>query len=253
MNNLSHHSFYHDNCRCVALTLHDALEAAERLSMPSLNSVNNTQTNSIGVQVIGISGCSRSGKSTLTKNLIEVYKNGNNIWTVMGDTYFRMNWLSGGYRMFHTKYDYKKYTLGKYRHGPWDSPGAYDHVKLLNQTRIIIKEAEAVYRNTGVEQYVIIEGFTLFVDPLIYNLFDTHLYIELQFADARKRRMATTPLPPVYYDTFLWPRQLKYHDNTLHKSNYNELIYLDGADLEKVLLKKAVDAIGQGQNNGSRL
>ena len=253
MNNLSHHSFYHDNCRCVALTLHDALEAAERLSMPSLNSVNNTQTNSIGVQVIGISGCSRSGKSTLTKNLIEVYKNGNNIWTVMGDTYFRMNWLSGGYRMFHTKYDYKKYTLGKYRHGPWDSPGAYDHVKLLNQARIIIKEAEAVYRNTGVEQYVIIEGFTLFVDPLIYNLFDTHLYIELQFADARKRRMATTPLPPVYYDTFLWPRQLKYHDNTLHKSNYNELIYLDGADPENVLLKKAVDAIGQGQNNGSRL
>ena len=108
------------------------------------------------MQVIGISGCSRSGKSTLTKNLIEVYKNGNNIWTVMGDTYFRMNWLSGGYRMFHTKYDYKKYTLGKYRHGPWDSPGAYDHVKLLNQARIIIKEAEAVYRNTGVEQYVII-------------------------------------------------------------------------------------------------
>lgn len=120
--------------------------------------------------------------------------------------------------------------------GNWDSPGAVDHNKLLADARLIISEAERSSAADGLDRIVIFEGFMLFYvrsdaalptiislthehqtrdaslisrifaqDPLLVNLFDFQIWLELTYEVAVARRMATTPMPQSHYDNALWP------------------------------------------------
>ena len=145
------------------------------------------------ILVVGIGGCSRSGKTLLTRELKNLYKNvidkdyqfTDIISSIHLDRYFDMSKINKNI----VKTDMVKNIDKKIKESPFpDKKGI-----------------------------LIIEGFLLY-SPLFSNeyyksdyldLFDYYIYICLDKSIAKARRMKTTRVPPDYYDFILWPEHIK--------------------------------------------
>ena len=170
--------------------------------------------------IIGIGGCSRCGKTKLTKELIQQYINltqsNSNFCNVCSsihlDRYFDKEKIS--------KNIFKTTKGNIYRN--WEFPGSlnWDEFYLTIKNRLA-EMNEIIKNNFGPNKkgILIIEGFLLFSPEFekykeeknnYLNLFDYYIYICLDKKIAKERRMKTTRVANDYYDEILWPHHIRY-------------------------------------------
>ena len=188
--------------------------------------------------IIGICGCSRCGKTKLTKEIIQQYINLNqqNLKTfdtcsIHLDKYFNNEKISK---------NLIKTTKGHtYRN--WEFPGALDWDEFFLEINNQIKIMNENISNNG-KGIIIIEGFLLFSPEFekykeevnnYLNIFDYYIYICLDKSIAKERRMKTTKVGNDYYDEILWPEHIKYCSKYIQffkylKENNKNILIIDG-------------------------
>ena len=174
--------------------------------------------------IIGVCGATRSGKTTLCKNIVK-YLNSEEKKIIHLDSYFSLDLLC----------EYKN---------NWEIPEVIDWDDLLDD----IKKPKYII-NYNKQKFIIIEGFLLFKEPLCYK-FDKSIFISITKDEAKKRRMETKPVPEEYYEELVWPNYLR-NNHHLAKMKMNrekmlgkDLLVLDSiTDNEEEMSKKAIEFI----------
>ena len=192
--------------------------------------------------IIGICGCSRCGKTKLTKELIQQYINLNqlNINTYIHcssihlDKYFNREKISKNLIKTSKGHTYRN----------WEFPGALDWDDFLIAINKQIKEMSENIKDNK-KGILIIEGYLLFSPEFekykeevnnYLNIFDYYIYIYLDKAIAKERRMKTTKVGNDYYDEILWPEHIKYCTKYIQffkylKENNKNILIIDGNKL----------------------
>ena len=195
------------------------------------------------VIVIGICGCSRCGKTKLTKELIQQYEDipksnsqfCNISTSIHLDKYFNIEKI--------TKNKIKTTQGHIYRN--WEFPGALNWDDFYLKIKNTIKEMNEVIKNNFTPDkkgILVIEGFLLFSPEFekyknevndYLNIFDYYIYICLDKNIAKERRMKTTKVANDYYDEILWPEHIKYCNKYIDffkylKENNKNILIIDG-------------------------
>ena len=139
---------------------------------------------------IGICGATRSGKTTLCKNIVK-YLNSDEKHIVHLDDFFSLELI----------YKYKN---------NWEIPEVIEWGYLIEDI-----ENMKYTINYQKQKFVLVEGFLLFKQPLFYK-FNKSIFIWISKEEAKKRRMETKPVPEDYYEKLVWPNYLK---NNHHLAN----------------------------------
>ena len=136
---------------------------------------------------IGVCGATRSGKTTLCKNIIK-YLNSDEKHIIHLDDFFSLELL----------YEHKN---------NWEIPEVIEWGYLIEDIENIKYTI-----NYNKQKFVLVEGFLLFKQPLFYQ-FNKSIFIWISKEEAKKRRMETKPVPEDYYENLVWPNYLKnnYH------------------------------------------
>ena len=179
---------------------------------------------------IGVCGATRSGKSTLCKNIIK-YLNSDEKHIIHLDDFFSLELL----------YEYKN---------NWEIPEVIDW-------RYLIEDIENIkytinYKN---QKFVLVEGFLLFKQPLFYK-FNKSIFIYITKAEAKKRRMETKPVPEDYYENLVWPNYLanNYHLAQMKKNKEKmlgkDILVLDSTrETMEEMTQKAIKFIFNEKDN----
>ena len=195
------------------------------------------------VIIIGIGGCSRCGKTKLTKELIQQYINLIQLNSEFCDICTSIH-LDRFFNKENISKNLIKTTKGHtYRN--WEFPGALFWDDFYITIKNKIKEMnENILNNYGPNKkgILIIEGYLLFSPEMekykenkneYLNIFDYYIYICLDKNIAKERRMKTTKVANDYYDEILWPEHIKYCTSYidlfkyLNESNKN-IVIIDG-------------------------
>ena len=148
---------------------------------------------------IGICGATRSGKSTLAKNIIKYLKSDEK-HIIHLDDFFSLELL----------YENKN---------NWEIPEVIEWNGLIEDMQN--NKYKINYMNNI---YIITEGFLLFKQPLFYK-FNKSIFIWVSKEESKKRRMETKPVTEEYFETLVWPNYLKnnYHLAKLKKNKEKKL------------------------------
>ena len=150
---------------------------------------------------IGIAGATRSGKSTLAKNIIKYLKwNEKNIIHI--DDFFSPE------------------LLFKYNNN-WEIPEVIEWKYFIEDL-----ENPKYKINYKMKKYNVTEGFLLFRQPLVYD-FNKSIFIWVSKEVAKKSRMETKPVTEEYYETLVWSNYLK-NNHHLAKMKKNKEKKLGG-------------------------
>ena len=174
--------------------------------------------------VIGIGGATRSGKSTLAKNLVKFFK-------------------SDEKHIMHLD-DYFSLELVFANNNNWELPKVIDWGELKSD----MNEQKFIIHSHG-RKIILVEGFLLFKEPLICN-FDKMIYLWVDKEEAKKRRMDTKPVKEEYFENEVWPNFL-YHNQHLAKMRANkgkkggnDILVLDSTkESEDEMTQKAIKFI----------
>lgn len=192
------------------------------------------------VIIVGVAGCSRSGKSVLVKELINQYNAINKQNSLFSDIYdvVQLDEFANSYKVMKNKF---KTSLGNV-YGNWEFSGSLDWDNFYQDIKSKIKKINIKIKNSSKKGILFIEGFLLFSPLMInsldnnnyLNLFDYYIFISLDKKLAKLRRMKTTTVPDDYYEEILWPEYIKNCSSYIEflsfqkfKNNKNVLI-IDG-------------------------
>ena len=148
---------------------------------------------------IGICGATRSGKTTLAKDIVKYLKSDEK-HIIHLDDFFSLELL--------------------YKHNNnWEIPEVIEWKYLIEDLE---NEKYKIHYNK--KTYSLTEGFLLFKKPLFYN-FNKSIFIWISKEEAKKRRMETKPVTEEYYETLVWPNFLKnnYHLASMKKNKEKKL------------------------------
>ena len=148
---------------------------------------------------IGICGATRSGKSTLAKNIVQYLKSDEK-HIIHLDDFFSLELL----------YAHKN---------NWEIPEVIEWKYFIEDL-----ENQKYKINYMNKIYCLTEGFFLFKKPLAYN-FNKSIFIWVSKEVAKKRRMETKPVTEEYFETLVWPNYLKnnYHLAKMKKNKEKKL------------------------------
>lgn len=151
--------------------------------------------------VVGITGATRSGKSTVARSLFQEFESPNRFVGLVQLDNYRKFTLRGGERIVD--------AMGRRN---WEDP-----------ENIAWKEFEAAVDQVVLQAshsqdraIVFLEGFCLLFSPLVRDRLDSVLWIEIDYATCRERRKtALCPMPKgwqfsEYFDKVLWPAYESY-------------------------------------------
>ena len=174
--------------------------------------------------VIGVGGCSRSGKTLLVNELINQYKklsktdNFSDIYEVL-----HLDDYASFFKVMSSRVET---SLGN-SYGNWEFPGSlnwdtfYQNIKA--KLKIMNKKLQSTPQNKN-KKGILIEYL---------NIFDVFIFIALDKSIAKKRRMKTTSVPNDYYEEILWPEYIKNCSNYIEyfnqqKNNNKNVLIIDG-------------------------
>jgi nicotinamide/nicotinate riboside kinase len=159
--------------------------------------------------LVGISGCTSAGKTTLTNKLISEFLGTS--CSINQDEYY-----------FEEKSGQLEY-LNDVNYYNYESVSGIDMVK-LREDIIKLSTGEKKYK------YIILDGFLLYEDDALYKMLDKKYFIHVDEETCRSRRHGRVYSglydPPKYFEKYIWPNYLKYREKC--ETNYNEIVYLDG-------------------------
>ncbi|XP_015781482.1 nicotinamide riboside kinase 1-like [Tetranychus urticae] len=166
------------------------------------------------VTIVGISGVTNGGKTTLSTKIIEKFPNS---ILIRQDDYFREEddpnhiWI----------------TLKSGRkHQNWESLNAVNWDKLKSQVNLTLSELS----NTS-NPLLIIEGHLIFNYRNFPFKFDLKFFFTLPKEECFRRRLDRNYVPadpPGYFDEIVWPMYLKNKEG-MGKSTH-DIIYIKGTD-----------------------
>ena len=173
---------------------------------------------------IGVCGATRSGKTTLCKNIIKYLKSDEK-HLIHLDNFFSLELL----------YEHKN---------NWEIPEVIEWGYLIEDI-----ENPKYTINYMKQKFVLVEGFLLFRQPLFYK-FNKSIFIWISKEEAKKRRMETKPVTEEYYETLIWPNYLR-NNHHLAKMKLNrekmlggDILVLDSTkETEEEMSQKAIKFI----------
>lgn len=167
------------------------------------------------VIVIGLSGTTNSGKSTLAGKLVNKLPNSVKICQ---DTYF----LSPDDPRLEPIY------IPEVNHHNWEDFRSLEMDKMVNEVQLMISRYEQQGRGDNHNMLIIVEGFSIFGWSPLTKLFDKKYFLSVDrdvCFERRKYREYNPPDVPGYFEKVVWPMHLKYL-NTLKEQE--DIVYLDG-------------------------
>ena len=167
--------------------------------------------------VIGISGCTRSGKSTLASALAEAL--GASETAVIRQDRFASKRLAAQVE------------------GGWESTDSIDFKAFR----------DAVVEASKSKHFVIVEGFRAFASRPpggVVDLLHHLVWIELSREACYERRMATMPVTEEDFDRHLWPRHDEYRRSCFGEGGPMPQLILDGAKPPTLLLRQVLVSLG---------
>ena len=203
--------------------------------------------------VIGVGGCSRSGKTLLVNELINQYKQLTKV-NDFSDVYEVM-YLDDYANYQKVMFSKVKTSLGNI-YGNWEFPGSLDWDIFYQNIKIKLKNMNSKLQNNPQNKnkkgILILEGFLIF-SPLLrkkndeieyLNIFDVVIFIALDKATAKMRRTKTTSVPDDYYEEILWPEYIKncskYIDYFNQQKNNNKNVLIIDGNIEYDIKNLAV-------------
>lgn len=155
--------------------------------------------------VIGVSGVTNGGKSTLCKSLLKLFKRST---FLCQDSYFH------------------KRVSGKLEYRPDLQSHNYDCIEAID-SESFFKDLEKIMSLSAEYDFLFIDGFLLFHFQSIR--FDKKLFFTLtkeQCLEKRSKRNYKTVGSLEYFDQLVWPCYTKYYD--FCNSSFCDIFYLDG-------------------------
>jgi nicotinamide/nicotinate riboside kinase len=162
----------------------------------------------VETKLIGISGCTNSGKSTLCKFLKNEF---NNSICLNQDDYYRER-----------NEDNLEYVSEA------DSFN-FDVITAIDMDRF--KKDIIKLRDSGIYDFIFIDGFLIYADRELVDLLDIKYFILLNKEESRRRRESRqykTIDTPNYFEKCVWVEYSKYLK--FCKSSYIDIIYIDGTN-----------------------
>lgn len=157
-------------------------------------------------KIIGISGCTNSGKSTLCKHLINEFDN--SIYLCQDNYYLEKNEKNLEYIPEAESFNFDVIT-------------AID----MNKFRFKLN----ALKTSNKYDFIFIDGFLIYEDRLVADSLDKKYFIILNKEESRRRRESrhyNSIDTPNYFDKCVWVEYLKYLK--FCKANYIDIVYLDG-------------------------
>ncbi|XP_050403799.2 nicotinamide riboside kinase 2 [Patella vulgata] len=168
--------------------------------------------------IIGISGCTNSGKTSLTQKLLTKFSGSKH---VCQDTYF----LEPG--------DERLEYVEEVNHNNWEKLSALDMVKMVKEIKEWIKDSES---NDNTSTILFVEGFTIFNYSPLCELFDKKYFFTMDYDTCKQRRRGRNYIPSDpegYFDKVVWPM---YEKNKKDIEHYKDIVYHSGSeDQEKTM------------------
>ncbi|XP_005103154.1 nicotinamide riboside kinase 1 [Aplysia californica] len=184
--------------------------------------------------IIGLSGTTNSGKSTLTSMLQSAFPHA---FTMCQDSYFYGP-------------DDPRVPLESQGFQNWECLGAMDMEKMVAHVNSWMAKQES----NKTPALLIIEGFLIFNHRQLSSLFDQKYFIKVDYSTSAKRRVFRTYVPPDvpgYFESVVWP---KYLQNLEDIQDQTQIEYLDGSKSLDDLYNQLVQGIkavlsGDKKNN----
>lgn len=182
------------------------------------------------VVVIGISGATRSGKTSLASHL----------FVELGDD--NCKWLCQD-KHFMRKVIYEQLN------GNWEDPRALNHDAYLKKIKQVIEQ----FKEPNIEnesdppstKYVILEGFLLFYDKRLVELLDYKFWLEISKQVCHDRRMNTKPVEEDYFANNVWPGYQKYRKRVFDSDELvTDVTEIDGTINIHEIVKTALNKMG---------
>jgi nicotinamide/nicotinate riboside kinase len=163
----------------------------------------------IKTKLIGISGCTNGGKTTLSKKLSAHFKH-NSIYLQQDDFYYPRN---GKYLEFLDELDSFN----------------FDVISAINMD-MFHQELKRLIDLSQYE-YILLDGFLLFEDRKLYHMLDKRYFLHLSKEECLRRRISRnykTVDTPNYFDKCVWVEYLKYKQKC--EMTYDQIVYLNGSN-----------------------
>ena len=157
-------------------------------------------------KLIGISGCTNGGKTTLSKLLQKAFDH--STYLTQDDYYYPR--------------DTKHYT-----YLPELDSFNFDVISVINMDKLYLELKKLVASEKY--EYIFLDGFLLYEDERIYNMLDSKYFLVLNKEECLRRRSSRNYKSvdtPNYFEQCVWVEFLKYKQKCEQK--YDDIIYLDG-------------------------
>lgn len=175
--------------------------------------------------VIGLSGVTNSGKTSLSKAIVSRYPGTH---TICQDSYF-------------ISVDSPKHVFVKeVGHFNWDIMSALDMDKMVEDVHKII-DREPFETESGI---LVIEGFLLLSHRHLNSLCSIKIYLDLDFEEVKRRRLTRSydpPDPPGYFEKIVWPESRKAKEDMFMHNK--DILVLSGKDPIKQNLEKICEKL----------
>ncbi|XP_014228256.1 nicotinamide riboside kinase 1 [Trichogramma pretiosum] len=178
--------------------------------------------------VIGISGPTCSGKTSVSKKVHEHFKDS---VLINQDSYFLPE-------------DDKRHTLvSELNHFNWEIMSSMDMPQMYEDVKQTINSFN---QENGVDRKILIlEGFLLYNYKPIADLCDKKYFLHISKEvcwNRRKNRVYNPPDVPGYFDKVVWPEYLKHRLEIMNNEKLeSEIQFLDGTEsideLSKIIIK----------------
>lgn len=116
----------------------------------------------------------------------------------------------------------------------------------LSSKRVeIANVADKLLRTYGKEELVVVEGYLLYTNEDIIDLFDVSIFLYASYGTLEKRRASRSTYvtlegswmdPPFYFRDVVWANYLLYNEAILNKTSNAIKIDSEGNSIEQVIL-----------------
>ncbi|XP_044736182.1 nicotinamide riboside kinase 1 [Chrysoperla carnea] len=176
--------------------------------------------------VLGLSGVTCGGKTTLAK---ELHNKIPNSYLIHQDNYFLPIDSS-----LHTH-------LPELKAINWEILSSLDMEKMKNDIFDLIKDKRCSLTDTNCINLLIIEGFSIFNYNQFKNLFHKMYFLTLPRDicwERRNNRVYDPPDVPGYFDKIVWPHYLQIKEQL--QNDYNSIEYMSGVEPTSTHFNKVV-------------
>ncbi|XP_054159572.1 nicotinamide riboside kinase 1-like [Oppia nitens] len=184
--------------------------------------------------IIGISGVTCGGKTTLTQRLAQHFTD---CVTMDQDQYFRLE--------EDPNHEWVDVSPGV-RHQNWESMASMDWQAMTNAINDII--AKEPPKSSDYPALLIVDGFLIFNYKPISDVFYKKFFITIDKDECLRRRTERAYLPPDpngYFESWVWPMYLKNRHLMNDCQNDVPIEYLDGSLDKDIIFETVLENINQ--------